>query len=129
MAERRSAGFSDHGYIYVTSAAESAEIASPYSLNVLEGEFRRALKVLEERYSESYAQYEDELSSVDRLGSFLRWTLTPSGRVVDDPLNDVQASLLLHLNSPTRVEAGDAIRYINSVTGQARKGRLPGLGG
>lgn len=129
MSERRSAGLSEHGYIFVTSAAESSEIASPYTLAVLEEDFRRALKVLGDRYPESYARYEDELSSVDRLGVFLRWKLTPGGRVVDDPLNDVQASLLLHLNSPMRVEAGDAMKYINSITDQKREGRLPGLGG
>lgn len=126
MSERRAAGFPEHGFMYVQSARDSSEIAAPYSLPALESEFRRALGVMGERYLESYSHYEGQLSEVGKLTSFLKWTITPKGRRIDDPLNDVQASLLLYTNSPIRIEAGDAIRYIGKIT---REGRLPGLGG
>ncbi|MDR9763749.1 hypothetical protein RJJ37_29670 [Rhizobium redzepovicii] len=129
MSERRAAGLPNHDYQFVTSAADSSEIAAPYSLSTLDGEFRRALGVMEDRYPESHSYYEVELSSVDKLVSFLRWTITPSGRIVDDPLNDVQASMLLYLNSPLRIQAGDAMRYIEKITDvHPAKGKLPGLG-
>ncbi|WP_434711564.1 hypothetical protein NMA58_18615 [Rhizobium sp. YTUHZ045] len=130
MSERCAAGFPDHEHMFVTSGVDSSEIAAPYSVSILDGEFRRALGVMENLYPESYLRHKEELSSVDRLVSFLRWTITPSGRVIDDPLNDVQASLLLYTNSPIRIEAGDAMRYIDEITNAHMvKGKLPGLGG
>lgn len=116
VMERITAGFASHGYFYVTSASESAEIASPFTLLLLESELRRALAVMRELYPESHSHYREELSEVNRLTSFLRWNITPKGRRIDDPLNDIQATMLLYTNSPIRIESGDAWRYLNKIT-------------
>jgi hypothetical protein len=130
MSERLAAGYPDHEFLYVQSATDSSEIAAPYSLAAVESEFRRALGVMEERYPKSYLCYADQLSGVGSLTSFLRWTITPEGRRIDDPLTDVQASLLLYTNSETRIEAGDALRYLDKITDEyIAAGGLSGRGG
>ncbi len=116
MAQRLMAGFPDHEYMYVRSASESAEIAAPYTLPVLEREFTHALKVMGDLYPESHAYYCQELSEVGKLSSFLRWKITPEGRRIDDPLTDLQAVLLLYMDSPVRIEAGDAMRWLDRLT-------------
>ncbi|TAY79762.1 hypothetical protein [Rhizobium ruizarguesonis] len=116
MSERLAAGFAKHQFMYVTSATDSAEIAAPYTLAILECEFRRALSVMKDRYPESYLHYKSELSEVSGLASFLTWNITPKGRRIDDPLNDVQATMLLYTNSPLRIESGEAWRYLNKIT-------------
>ncbi|UIJ85290.1 hypothetical protein LZK77_16370 [Rhizobium leguminosarum] len=116
MSERFAAGFAGHDFMYVTSATDSAEIAVPYTLAILESEFQRALAVMKDRYAESYLRYKSELSEVSGLTSFLTWNITPQGRRVDDPLSDVQATLLLYTNSPLRIESGEAWRYLNKIT-------------
>lgn len=115
MSERLAAGFNSHEYFYVTSANDSGEIAAPYTLAVLESEFRRMLVVMKTLYPESHSRYEEELSNVGALTSFLRWKVTSEGRRIDDPLNDVQATLLLYTNSPIRIESGEAWRYLCSL--------------
>ncbi|MDX1006559.1 hypothetical protein GOE08_06620 [Sinorhizobium medicae] len=130
MSERVAAGYPEHDCMYVMSAADSSEIAAPYTRAALDKEFRRALEVMRERYPQSYLHYEADLPTADNLTSFLRWTIAPNFRVIDDPLNDVQATLLLFLNSPIRIEAGDAMRYLDKITDEhISRGKLPGLGG
>ncbi|TBC84259.1 hypothetical protein [Rhizobium ruizarguesonis] len=116
MSERLAAGFASHEFMYVTSATDSAEIAAPYTMAILEREFRAALAVMKDLYPESYLRYEGELSEVASLTSFLTWEITPEGRRVDDPMNDVQATMLLYTSSPLRIETGDAWRYLNKIT-------------
>jgi len=130
MAERVAAGYPEHDNMFVMPAADSSEIAAPYSREVLGKEFRRALDVMKDRYPQSYLHYKAELPSVDSLTSFLRWTITADARVVDDPLTDIQATLLLFMNSPVRIELGDAMRYLDKITDEyIAKQKLPGLGG
>lgn len=130
MSERVAAGYPEHDFMYVMSGADSWEIAAPYTHETLDTEFRRALWVMRDRYPQSFLHYKADLSSTDDLTSFLRWTITANSRVIDDPLNDVQAAMLLFTNSPIRIEAGDAMRYLDKITdNHLAKGKLPGLGG
>ncbi len=88
------------------------------------------MDVMNTRFPESFYHYQAELHGVGTLTSFLKWTVTLKGRRINDPLSDVAASLILYLNSPIRIEAGDAKRYIDRITdGPLAKTRLPGLGG
>ncbi|MGR9436191.1 hypothetical protein ACU8OP_14445 [Rhizobium leguminosarum] len=116
MSERLAAGFAGHDFMYVTSATDSAEIAAPYTMAILEREFRAAISVMKNLYPESYLHYESELSEVGSLTSFLTWNITPEGRRIDDPMSDVQATMLLYTSSPLRIETGDAWRYLNKIT-------------
>ncbi|TAV74784.1 hypothetical protein [Rhizobium leguminosarum] len=116
MSERLAAGFASHEFMYVTSATDSAEIAAPYTIANLDREFRSALAVMKNLYPESYLHYKSELSEVDSLTTFLAWDITPEGRRLRDPMNDVQATMLLYTSSPLRIEAGDAWRYLNKIT-------------
>lgn len=115
MKERVASGRTSHEYMYVRSANDSAEIAAPYTMELLEGEFRRGLSLVSGWYPASATHYAVELNDVGKLTTFLKWNVTDKGRHLSDALSDTQATLLFLTNSPIRIGSGDAWRYLNKI--------------